>query len=106
MDVGVYGLGRFGSFWAAALAGHLAVGAWSRSPSHPLPPGVRALADPDSIVFVVKETREEVIAPVVAAEAVTAEPELIGRAAKEAEEAEEGEEKSEKKPEKKAEKKT
>jgi large subunit ribosomal protein L25 len=63
-----------------------------------LPEGVRALVDPDTIVFVVKETHEEVIAPAPAAEAVTAEPEVIGRAAKEEEEepAEEGEKKEKK----------
>jgi prephenate dehydrogenase len=45
MDVGVYGLGRFGSFWAATLARHLSVGAWSRSQAHPLPPGVVAASE-------------------------------------------------------------
>ncbi len=45
MDVGVYGLGRFGSFWAAMLARHLSVGAWSRSQGHPLPPGVLAASE-------------------------------------------------------------
>jgi prephenate dehydrogenase len=39
MDVGIYGLGRFGGFWAATLARHLAVGAWSRSADRPVPPG-------------------------------------------------------------------
>jgi len=55
----------------------------------PLPQGVTILDDPDGIVFIVKETREE-IAPVAApaAEAAAAEPEVIGRAAKEAAEAE------------------
>jgi large subunit ribosomal protein L25 len=51
-----------------------------------VPEGVKVLDDPDAIVFIVKEAREEVIAPAApAAEAAAAEPELIGRAAKEAE---------------------
>ena len=40
MFVGVYGLGRFGSFWASCLASSgCRVAAYSRS-DHPLPPGV------------------------------------------------------------------
>ena len=40
MDVGVYGLGRFGTFWASCLAeAGCNVKAYSRS-EHPLPPGV------------------------------------------------------------------
>ena len=40
MDIGVYGLGRFGSFWAGCLASAgCNVKAYSRS-EHPLPPGV------------------------------------------------------------------
>ena len=40
MFVGVYGLGRFGSFWASCLAASgCRVAAYSRS-DHPLPPGV------------------------------------------------------------------
>ncbi len=63
-----------------------------------LPPGVKAMADPDTIVFLVQETREEVAAPAEPTEAGAAEPEVIGRAAKEAEEgAEEGAEKGKEK---------
>lgn len=40
MVVGVYGLGRFGSFWAELLSSRCEVRAWSRSASHPAPPGV------------------------------------------------------------------
>jgi prephenate dehydrogenase len=49
MRVGVYGLGRFGSFWAGALARHAEVCAWSRSPSRPAPPGV-TLATEDEVL--------------------------------------------------------
>lgn len=67
----------------------------------PLPAGVKAMADADAIVFIVKETREEVMPAATAVEGATsAEPEVIGRAAKEAEE-----EGAEEKPEKKGEKK-
>lgn len=41
MNVGVYGLGRFGAFWAELLAQHFPVTAWSRNPERPVPPGVR-----------------------------------------------------------------
>ena len=43
--MGVYGLGRFGSFWARALARHAEVRAWSRDPAHPTPPGVLAAGE-------------------------------------------------------------
>jgi large subunit ribosomal protein L25 len=50
-----------------------------------LPEGVKVLDDPDAIVFIVKEAREEVVAAAApAAEVTAAEPEVIGRAAKEA----------------------
>jgi large subunit ribosomal protein L25 len=56
----------------------------------PVPPGVKITEDPDAIVFIVKETHEEeVVVAAPAAEAASAEPEVIGRAAKEAAEAEE-----------------
>jgi len=41
MTVGIYGLGRFGAFWAELLAKHFPVTAWSRNPDRPVPPGVR-----------------------------------------------------------------
>ena len=40
MEVGVYGLGRFGSFWAALLAEHFSVRACSRSAERETPRGV------------------------------------------------------------------
>ncbi len=66
MDVGVYGLGRFGSFWAATLAKRLTVGAWSRNP-HPLPPGVlpatedEVLAAPTLFLCVAISAFEQVV---------------------------------------------
>jgi prephenate dehydrogenase len=41
MTVGVYGLGRFGSFWAELLGRSMPVCAYSRSQAHAAPPGVR-----------------------------------------------------------------
>jgi prephenate dehydrogenase len=49
MRIGVYGLGRFGSFWARVLARHAEVRAWSRDPSHRAPPGV-TLASEDEVL--------------------------------------------------------
>jgi large subunit ribosomal protein L25 len=51
-----------------------------------LPPGVRALQDEDQIVCTVKEVKEEEAAP--AAEAESAEPEIIGKKPEEGEAAE------------------
>ncbi len=47
MNVGVYGLGRFGAFWAELLAKHFSVTAWSRNSDRPIPPGVRRVSLPD-----------------------------------------------------------
>jgi prephenate dehydrogenase len=44
MNVGVYGLGRFGAFWSELLAKHYPVTAWSRNPDRPVPPGVRRVS--------------------------------------------------------------
>lgn len=41
MTVGVYGLGRFGSFWAELLSHVVPVCGYSRSAERPTPPGVR-----------------------------------------------------------------
>lgn len=41
MNVGVYGLGRFGTFWASLLAQHFPVSAWSRTAPRAAPSGVR-----------------------------------------------------------------
>lgn len=45
MTVGVYGLGRFGSFWAAELSKACVVRAFSRDPSRPVPPGVTRVGE-------------------------------------------------------------
>jgi prephenate dehydrogenase len=68
MRVGVYGLGRFGSFWAQVLARHAEVRAWSRDPSHPTPSGVtragedEVLAEPAVFFCVAISAFEEVLA--------------------------------------------
>jgi prephenate dehydrogenase len=41
MNIGVYGLGRFGAFWAELLSRHFPVSAWSRNPERPVPHGVK-----------------------------------------------------------------
>jgi prephenate dehydrogenase len=67
MNVGVYGLGRFGSFWSEMLARSIPVCAYSRSPDRPTPPGVRrvgedeVLAQPVVILCVAISAMEEVI---------------------------------------------
>ena len=40
MEVGVYGLGRFGSFWSGILSQRFTVKAFSRNPSRQAPTGV------------------------------------------------------------------
>ncbi len=48
MRVGVYGLGRFGAFWAEILAGRYEVLAYSRNPARKTPGGVKRV-DADEI---------------------------------------------------------
>jgi prephenate dehydrogenase len=45
MTVGVYGLGRFGTFWAGLLSRTCEVRAFSRDPSHRVPPGVTRVGE-------------------------------------------------------------
>jgi prephenate dehydrogenase len=45
MTVGVYGLGRFGSFWAELLGRRVPVCAYSRSPGRATPAGVRRVGE-------------------------------------------------------------
>lgn len=45
MTIGVYGLGRFGYFWAELLARHASVCAYSRDASRPVPTGVRKVGE-------------------------------------------------------------
>ena len=55
MTIGVYGLGRFGSFWAELLARSLPVCGYSRSADRPTPPGVRRVGEDEvlsqSVIF-------------------------------------------------------
>jgi prephenate dehydrogenase len=68
MTIGVYGLGRFGSFWAEMLARSVPVCAYSRSPDRPTPPGVRrvgedeVLAQPVIFLCVAISAVEDVLA--------------------------------------------
>ncbi|TFG57701.1 MAG: prephenate dehydrogenase/arogenate dehydrogenase family protein [Spirochaetales bacterium] len=45
MNIGVYGLGRFGYFWAAILSKNFKVAAFSRNPERPVPPGVERVSE-------------------------------------------------------------
>jgi prephenate dehydrogenase len=45
MDIGIYGLGRFGSFWAECLSEHFSVKGYSRNPRRPTPPGVERVSE-------------------------------------------------------------
>ena len=45
MTIGVYGLGRFGSFWADLLSCSCEVQAFSRDPARSVPPGVRRVGE-------------------------------------------------------------
>lgn len=45
MEIGVYGLGRFGAFWAEELAKHFDVIAWSRNPERHCAPSVRRVSE-------------------------------------------------------------
>jgi prephenate dehydrogenase len=42
-NIGIYGLGRFGRFYAELLSGYAVVKAYSRNPEAPLPDGVRRI---------------------------------------------------------------
>ena len=69
MVVGVYGLGRFGSFWAAQLASKYEVRAYSRRP-HPAPAGVVQVAEDEVlqsdvvVLCVAISAMEEVVAQI------------------------------------------
>ncbi len=68
MTIGIYGLGRFGSFWAGLLARSAEVCAYSRSAERATPPGVRrvgedeVLAQPALMLCVAISSMEEVLA--------------------------------------------
>jgi len=67
MKVGVYGLGRFGEFWASQLAVFHTVLGWSRNRNRPTPPGVcrvsekECLAAPVVVLCVAISAMEEVL---------------------------------------------
>jgi prephenate dehydrogenase len=67
MTVGIYGLGRFGSFWAGQLAKSLPVCAFSRSADRETPTGVRRvgeeelLSQPVVVFCVAISAMEEVV---------------------------------------------
>ena len=49
MKIGVYGLGRFGSFWATCLSGSFDVMAYSRNPDRKVPDGVTRVSEDEII---------------------------------------------------------
>lgn len=49
MTIGVYGLGRFGSFWARLLAGRFEVRGCNRTPGRPVPDGVIAATEDETL---------------------------------------------------------
>ncbi len=51
MEIGVYGLGRFGSFFASRLSGRCTVKAWSRDPNRPAPPGVERVGEEELLAL-------------------------------------------------------
>jgi prephenate dehydrogenase len=51
MEIGIYGLGRFGSFFASRLAARCAVKAWSRDPGRPAPPGVERVGEQELLAL-------------------------------------------------------
>jgi prephenate dehydrogenase len=51
MTIGVYGLGRFGYFWAEQLARHAKVSAFSRDPGRPVPNGVSRAGEDELLSF-------------------------------------------------------
>jgi prephenate dehydrogenase len=67
VGIGVYGLGRFGSFWAEALARFADVCAYSRTPERATPAGVRrvgedeVLSQPALVLCVAISAVEEVL---------------------------------------------
>jgi len=81
--------------------GHLQVGEIVRVAQLEAPNGVRILTDPETVVATLTlAMKEEAVAAPAEVEAVTVEPELIGREKKEEEELPEEEEKKEKRPKK------
>ena len=72
MEIGVYGLGRFGGFWASQLAAFHTVLGWSRNEGRPTPADVRRVSE-----------KECLAAPVVMlCVTISAMEEVLGRIAK------------------------
>jgi len=67
MEIGIYGLGRFGSFWASQLASFHSVRVWSRNKDRSTPDGVKrvseseCLAAPVVMLCVAISSMEEVL---------------------------------------------
>jgi prephenate dehydrogenase len=51
MRIGIYGLGRFGSFFASLLSSKAEVKAFSRNPARPAPPGVRRVGEEELLAM-------------------------------------------------------
>jgi prephenate dehydrogenase len=51
MQIGVYGLGRFGAFFAALLSGKAEVRAFSRNPARAAPAGVRRVSEEELLAM-------------------------------------------------------
>ena len=51
MRIGIYGLGRFGAFFAGLLSSKAEVKAWSRNPDRPAPAGVRRVGEEELLAM-------------------------------------------------------
>ncbi len=51
MTIGIYGLGRFGAFYASLLSTVAEVKAWSRNPARPAPPGVERVGEEELLAL-------------------------------------------------------
>ena len=51
MQIGIYGLGRFGAFFAGLLSGKAEVRAYSRNPARPTPAGVKRVGEEELLAM-------------------------------------------------------
>ncbi len=51
MRIGIYGLGRFGAFFAGLLSSKAEVKAWSRNPDRPAPAGVQRVGEEELLAM-------------------------------------------------------
>jgi prephenate dehydrogenase len=51
MQIGIYGLGRFGAFFAGLLSGKAEVRAYSRNPARPAPAGVKRVGEEELLAM-------------------------------------------------------